>query len=172
MEMTDFLGSEKELASRIEALALQDISAARDLAQDIAHEAMSRSLSRAESSAAARLICRFLLHRKNKSRLTDCIRESEAIRRAVFGCLNTYKHSLVFLLKRIARENDLALMGEVLRLLGTNPWNDSGAPDYSDRLSVRFVAERTLAAPEDYLCLSEGSRELLKQFINSSDSLQ
>ena len=170
--MTDFLESEKELASRIEALALQDTAAAYDLACTVAHEASLRELSRAESSAAARLICRFLLHRKNKSRLTDCIRESEDIRKAVFGCLNTYKHSLIFLLKRVARENDLALTGEVLRLLGSNPWNDPGAPNYSDRLSVRFVAERTLAAPEDYLCLSEESRELLSRFINNSDSSQ
>lgn len=170
--MTDFLACEKQLASRLETLALQDIMQAQELASGIADEAMSRELCRAESSAAARLICRFLLHRKNKSRLTDCIRESDTIRKAVFGCLNTYKHSLIFLLKRIVRENDPALTGEVLRLLGSNPWNTPGAPNYSDRLSARFVAERTLAAPEDYLCLSEESKELLREFINSSDSLQ
>lgn len=167
-----FIEREKEYSLIIEKLCAEDSEKALELAADIAREALQNELSRAESSCAARLLCRFLLHRKNKSRLVNILRENGDIRKAVFGTLNTYKHSLVFLLRRAARENDTGFTEELLALLEGNPWNDEKAKDYSDRLNTVFVVKKALEAPDDYLELSEENRKLMEDFISSNGKMQ
>ena len=136
MEQINFIKDEKLLGAQIDALTEENPDNAMLTAQQLAQTALQNKLSSAESAACARLICRFLLHRKNKSRLVNYIRESEAIRKAVFGCLNTYKHSLIYLTKRIIRENDCSLTSEIISLMQGNQYNNPAAKPYSGLLDA------------------------------------
>lgn len=172
MEPMNYIECEKELGARIDSLSTESPDEAAALARELAQGAMKAELTAPQSAACARLICRFLLHRKNKNRLVSCIRESEAIRKAVFGCLNTYKHSLIYLFKRIIRENDCELTAEIIDLLQNNPYNDSAAKPYSDRWSARTVLEGALKVPEEYLSQGKQAAQLTEKALNNSDSLQ
>ena len=46
--------------------------------------------------------------------------------------------SLIFLMKRLFRLNDLALTEEILRLLASNPYRDDASKPYESRWSLRF----------------------------------
>ena len=172
MEGLSFIAQEKSLAAQIDALAAENPEAALAFVAQLSESAVQGELTRAESAAAARLICRFLLHRKNKSRLVNCISESQAIRRAVFGCLNTYKHSLIYLLKRIIRENDLELTREIITLLENNPFSDGTAKPCSDKWSSRINIEGALKVPAEYLSAGDDAARLAAERISNNDSLQ
>ncbi|NLB35825.1 MAG: hypothetical protein GX824_00715 [Clostridiales bacterium] len=123
------------------------------------------SASRAVSAAYARCVCTFLLDKKNKSMLTEIIKNNKIIREAFFGRLDTYKYSIVFVLKRILKLNDTELTKEVLRLICNNPFRDDSAKSYSDRWSLKFITDEVMKAPEDYLNLSEESMAILNQYL-------
>ena len=80
---------------------------------------------------------------------------------AIFGELNTYKYSLVFLFRRLIRLNETELTEELLSLLKNNPYRDDSAKDYSDRWSLRFIIDEALRAPDDYLDLSEENKNVI-----------
>lgn len=93
--------------------------------------------------------------------MTDVIKANPILRRAVFGQLNTYQYSLIFLMKRLFRLNDPALTEEILRLLASNPYRDDASKPYESRWSLAFLIDEVLKAPEDYLRLSQAGLELL-----------
>lgn len=172
MEIADILQEEKALGLQIEALTFEDYEAAEHMAVALAEQTEGAELSPAASAAYARLICRFLLAKKSKSRLTQCLSQNRALREAVFGRLNTYKYSLIFLLKRVLRQNDPALTREVLTLLQNNPFETPDAKPWADRWSFTFIVNEALNAPEDYLNLTEENRSVINTYLNSSDSWQ
>lgn len=166
MAINDILNEEKETGLEIERLCMSDIDAAQAMVQEIACEALAlNDLGRAQSAAYARLICRFLLHKKCKSRLAQLLTENETLTTAVFGKLNTYKYSIIFLLKRILRLNNTALTQKVLELIKENPFEDSKAKPWSDRFSLGFIITQALEAPEDYLNLSDENRAVIEKFL-------
>lgn len=159
MKNKDALGGE------IEALVTQNPERALEIVLSLCEAANEGGLTRAESSAFAALVCRFLLAKKNKSRLVALVTGNESIKAAVFGRLNTNKYSLIFLLKRLLRLNDPALTAELLTLIKNNPWCEKQAKPWSDRLSLEFVVTESLRAPEDYLCLTKENEEAVKSFL-------
>ena len=120
---------------------------------------------RGKSASAARCVTRFLLHKKSKDFLIPVILENPELRKIIFGELNTYKYSVVFILKRLVKTGNTAVIREVLELLSENPYRDDSAKDYSDRWSMSFIIRETLSAPEDYLYLSEENENLLKSYL-------
>lgn len=120
---------------------------------------------RGKSASAARCVTRFLLHKKSKDFLIPVILGNPDLRKIIFGELNTYKYSIVFILKRLVKTGDTAVIKEVLDLLCENPYRDDTAKDYSDRWSLSFIIRETLSAPDDYLNLSEENRKLLKEYV-------
>lgn len=160
----DILLDEKEVAARIEDLATVDAQAALEYCRALA-QTYGTVEQRAQSAACARCLCRFLLHRKTKSRLPALLREDALIRRIVFGTVNTYKYSLVRMLRIVMRENDPALLTQVLTLLKNNPFADENAKPYTDRWSAAFIVREALTAPADYLKLSEDCLTIIRQFL-------
>lgn len=159
----DILIYEREMSEYIDFLTSENPSAAEKYCMRLLDENKDKlSSDRAVSRAYARCLCRFLLHKKNKSRLTETIKNNETIRRALFGYLNTYKHSLVFIMKRVFRQNDIELTKGILKLLETNPYRDENAKPYSDRWSLDFLISETMKAPADYLNLSDESLKIIK----------
>ena len=74
--------------------------------------------------------------------MTDIIQANAVLRRAIFGRLNTYQYSLIFLMKRLFRLNDLALTEEILRLLASNPYRDDASKPYESRWSLVFLIDK------------------------------
>ena len=103
------------------------------------------------------------MHRKMKSRLTDMLKTDDELRAAIFGELNTYKYSLVFLFRRLIRLNETELTDELLSLLKNNPYRDDSAKDYSDRWSLRFIIDEALRAPDDYLDLTDENKRIIDE---------
>lgn len=120
---------------------------------------------RGKSASAARCVTRFLLHKKSKDFLIPVILENPDLRKTVFGELNTYKYSIVFILKRLVKTGNTDVIREALGLLSENPYRDDTAKDYSDRWSMSFIIRETLSAPEDYLNLSGENRSLLESYL-------
>lgn len=120
---------------------------------------------RGKSASAARCVTRFLLHKKSKDFLIPVILENPDLRKIVFGELNTYKYSIVFILKRLVKTGNTDVIKEVLDLLSENPYRDDSAKDYSDRWSLSFIIRETLSAPDDYLNLSEENKELIEKYL-------
>lgn len=93
------------------------------------------------------------------------ILDNPDLRKIVFGELNTYKYSIVFILKRLVKTGNTDIIKEVLDLLSDNPYRDDSAKDYSDRWSLSFIIRETLSAPDDYLNLSEENRKLIEGYL-------
>ena len=93
------------------------------------------------------------------------ILDNPDLRKTVFGELNTYKYSIVFILKRLVKTGNTDIIKEVLDLLSDNPYRDDSAKDYSDRWSLSFIIRETLSAPDDYLNLSEENRKLIEGYL-------
>lgn len=168
MNGNNIITREKELGMLMERLLEEDRDEAQRFARRLAREAENEGeLNRACSAAYARLLCRFLLSKRNKSRLTDIIREDELLTEAVFGRLNTYKYSLVFLLKRVLRLNDPELTARILTFIRDNPFEEKGAKAWSDRWSVDFIVTEALKAPGDYLALSQENKETAESFLTA-----
>ncbi len=169
--MPDILQNEQELAAYIELLTNESPEEARRFCTLLLQENDEKlSINKAVSAAYARCVCRFLLHKKNKSRLGDIIADNSVIRKAIFGRLNTYKYSLVFILKRIFRLNNVLLSKEVLDLLAGNPFRDDSAKSYAREWSLQFLISETLKAPADYLDLSEANLKIINQFLKEGES--
>lgn len=160
--MRDFLSEEKQLCAEVEELCVTDPDSAHALIDGVIADC-DEACDRAQSAAASRICCRFLMHRKMKSRLVDTLKTDDGLRKAIFGELNTYKYSLVFLFRRLIRLNDTELTDELLSLLKNNPYRDDSAKDYSDRWSLRFIIDEALRAPDDYLDLSEENKNVIDE---------
>lgn len=166
----DIILCEKEYAAHIEALTCENPERAEAFcALLISGNGDILSLNRAVSGAYARCLCRFLLHKKNKSRLVEIIKDNRVIREAVFGRMNTYKYSLVFMMKRVFRQNDVFLTGEILELLASNPFRDENAKPYEDRWSLGFLISETLKAPADYMNFSDESLKIIQTYLTESE---
>lgn len=98
--MRDFLSEEKQLCAEIEELCVTAPDSAHALIDGVIADCGEAKADRAQSAAVSRICCRFLLHRKMKSRLADTLKTDDELRAAIFGELNTYKYSLVFLFRR------------------------------------------------------------------------
>jgi len=160
--MRDFLSEEKQLCAEVEELCVTDPDSAHALIDGVIADC-DEACDRAQSAAASRICCRFLMHRKMKSRLVDTLKTDDGLRKAIFGELNTYKYSLVFLFRRLIRLNETELTDELLSLLKNNPYRDDSAKDYSDRWSLRFIIDEALRAPDDYLDLSEENKNVIDE---------
>ena len=162
--MKDFLSAEKQLCAEVEELCIADPGGAQQLIDKLLSECGGETKAdRAQSASLSRVCCRYLMHRKMKSRLVSVLCTDAALRTAVFGELNTYKYSLVFLFRRLIRLNDRELTEDLLRLLADNPYRDDSAKDYSDRRSLSFIIDEALRAPDDYLDLSEENAEAINR---------
>lgn len=167
---SDMIENEQEIAAYIELLTSEIPGEAEAFCTWFLRENDEKlSLNKATSAAFARCICRFLLHKKNKSRLGGIIADNGTIRKAVFGQLNTYKYSLVFILKRVFRMGNTALTKEVLELLTGNPFRDEAAKSYAREWSLEFLILETMKAPADYLNLSEKSLKIINQFLKEGE---
>ena len=120
---------------------------------------------RGKSASTARCVTRFLLHKKSKDFLIPVILDNPDLRKTVFGDLNTYKYSIVFILKRLVKTGNTDIIKEVLDLLSENPYRDDNAKDYSDKWSLSFIIRETLSAPDDYLNLSEENKKLIEEYL-------
>lgn len=167
----EMLAREKELSAYIEALTLTQKCAAEAFCTGLAlAQEQWDGQDAAASAACSRCMTRFLLHKTCKNTLTDTIRQNEILRRAVFGRLNTYQYSLIFLMKRLVRLNDLSLTKEILELLAANPYRDDTAKAYESRWSLAFLIGEVLRAPADYLRLEPASLDLLKNTQEEADT--
>ncbi len=162
----EMLAWEKALSAHVEALTLLDRRAAEEFCTKLAEEAERwPDQSAAASAACARCITRFLLHKKCKTTLSETLTRNSTLRAAVFGRLNTYQYSLIFLMKRLLRLHNPALTEELLELLRANPYRDDTAKPYESRWSLAFLIGEVLKAPGDYLQLDTDSRALLEGAI-------
>ena len=115
--MRDFLSEEKGLCAEVESLCMTDPDSAHALIDSVISDCGEVKSDRAQSASVSRVCCRFLMHRKMKSRLVDTLKTDDGLRKAIFGELNTYKYSLVFLFRRLIRLNETELTQELLTLL-------------------------------------------------------
>ena len=156
---------EKTLGREIDTLVAENPEAAEKFVSEMLCSVEDfNTLTAAESAAYARLACRCLLNKKFKNRLTDCIRENDTIRRAVFGFLNTYKYSLTFILRRTVRLNDVDFTKELFELMRQNRFCHAAAKPWSDKWSMDFIVDETLAAPPDYLNLTPEHEAFIRAY--------
>ncbi len=167
--MNSFSENEKALCAKADELCATDLDGAhRFIGNLIAECTPEQKSSKVQSAALSRICCRFLMHRKTKNRLVTILTQDVALRTAIFGEINTYKYSLVFLLRRLLRLNDPVLTDELLTLLKNNPYRDDSAKDYSDRWSFQFVINEALCAPDDYLNLSDENKKVIQKYTTPS----
>lgn len=168
--MADIIEDEQALAAHIDALTNESVQEGERFCTLMLQKNDEKlSLNKAVSAAYARCVCRFLLHKKNKSRLGPIIADNRVIRKAVFGRLNTYKYSLVYMMKRVFRLNNVPLTLEILDLLAENPFRDDSAKSYAREWSLHFLIHESLKAPADYLDLSEDSLKIINQFLKEGE---
>lgn len=164
MQAEYLIENEKQIGLEIDALTAENPQAALEKVLGILKENEELfSHSRAVSACLARLVSRYLMHRKNKDNMVRVISENEYLRRVYFGKLNTYKYSLIFTAKRVMRKGDVELSRELIELIKNNPYRDDTAEDYSERYSWKFIARKILDSQEEYLKLSDEIIELLNQ---------
>jgi len=166
----DILVCEREISAVIDALTAENPAEAEQFCALLLNENKEKlNTNRAVSGAYARCLCRFLLHKKNKSGLTETITNNETIRVAIFGQLNTYKYSLIFIMKRVFRQNDVVLTREILELIAGSPFRDETAKAYSDRWSLGFLIGEVMKAPVEYLNLSDESLKIIQSYLTESE---
>ena len=163
MQAEYLIENEKKIGLEIDAMTAENPQAALEKVLGILKENEELfSHSRAVSACLARLVSRYLMHRKNKDNMVRVIAENEYLRRVYFGALNTYKYSLIFTAKRVMRKGDVELSRELIELIKNNPYRDDTAEDYSERYSWKFIAKKILDSQEEYLKLSDEIVELLQ----------
>ena len=163
MQAEFLIENEKSIGIEIDALTAENPQDALEKVLGILKENEELfSHSRAVSACLARLVSRYLMHRKNKDNMVRVIAENEYLRRVYFGKLNTYKYSLIFTAKRVMRKGDVELSRELIELIKNNPYRDDTAEDYSERFSWKFIAKKILDSQEEYLKLSDEIVELLQ----------
>lgn len=156
--------NEKQIGLEIDALTAENPVGTQDYVVNFLRENEDNFVhSRAVSACIARLVSRWLMHRKNKDNLVRILSENGYLRRVYFGELNTYKYSIIFAAKRVMRKGDVKLSGEIIELIKNNPYRDDTAEDYSDRFSWRFIAKKILDSQEEYLKLSDDIIALLNE---------
>ena len=164
MQAEYLIENEKAIGLEIDSLTAENPQAALEKVLVILKENEELfSHSRAVSACLARLVSRYLMHRKNKDNMVRVIAENEYLRTVYFGRLNTYKYSLIFTAKRVMRKGDIELSRELIELIKNNPYRDDPAEDYSERFSWKFIAKKILDSQEEYLKLSDEIVELLNQ---------
>ncbi len=163
MQAEFLIENEKQIGLEIDALTAENPQAALEFILGFLEENEELfSHSRAASACVARLVSRYLMHRKNKDNMVRVITENSYLRRVYFGRLNTYKYSLIFTAKRVMRKGDVELSREIIELIKNNPYRDDTAEDYSERFSWKFIAKKILDSQEEYLKLSDEIVALLK----------
>ena len=163
MQAEFLIENEKSIGIEIDALTAENPQDALEKVLGILKENEELfSHSRAVSACLARLVSRYLMHRKNKDNMVRVIAENEYLRQVYFGKLNTYKYSLIFTAKRVMRKGDVDLSRELIELIKNNPYRDDTAEDYSERFSWKFIAKKILDSQEEYLKLSDEIVELLQ----------
>ena len=164
MQAEFLIENEKSIGIEIDALTAENPQDALEKVLGILKENEELfSHSRAVSACLARLVSRYLMHRKNKDNMVRVIAENDYLRHVYFGKLNTYKYSLIFTAKRVMRKGDVDLSRELIELIKNNPYRDDTAEDYSERFSWKFIAKKILDSQEEYLKLSDEIVELLNQ---------
>ncbi len=163
MQAEILIENEKEIGLKIDALTAENPQEALEFILGFLKENEELfSHSRAASACVARLVSRYLMHRKNKDNMVRVITENSYLRSVYFGRLNTYKYSMIFTAKRVMRKGDVEISREIIELIKNNPYRDDTAEDYSERFSWRFIAKKILDSQEEYLKLSDEIVELLK----------
>ncbi len=156
--------NEKSIGLEIDAMTAENPLGTMEYIENLLRENEEYfSHSRAVSACMARLVSRWLMHRKNKDNLVKALSENEYLRSVYFGKLNTYKYSIIFAAKRVMRKGDAALSREIIELIKNNPYRDDTAEDYSERFSWNFIAKKILDSQEEYLKLSDEIIALLKE---------
>lgn len=112
------------------------------------------NIGRGESASVARCITAFLLHKQCKSLLVPFLRENPRLTEALFGRLNTYKYSMVFMLKRVMHAGEEELSRRIISLIVSNPFRDDSARAYSEKWSLSFILGEILAEDREYLRIS------------------
>ena len=160
----ELIGNEREIGLKIDAMTAENPQEALEFVLGFLEENEELfSHSRAASACVARLVSRYLMHRKNKDNMVRVITENSYLRSAYFGRLNTYKYSLIFTAKRVMRKGDVEISREIIELIKNNPYRDDAAEDYSERFSWKFIARKILDSQEEYLKLSDEIVELLSK---------
>ncbi len=163
MTAEQLLENEKEIGLTIDAMTAENPQEALQFVEALLRE--NENLfepNRAPSAALARLVSRFLMHRKNKDNMVGMIAQNDYLRTVYFGKLNTYKYSLVFVAKRVLRKGDAVLSAELLDLIKHNPYRDDTSESYSERFSWKFIRDKIIASQEEYLRLSDEILSLLE----------
>ncbi len=163
MKAEILIENERETGLKIDSLTAENPQAALEFVLSFLKENEELfSHSRAASACVARLVSRYLMHRKNKDNMVRVITENRYLRSVYFGRLNTYKYSLIFTAKRVMRKGDVEISREIIELIKNNPYRDDTAEDYSERFSWKFIAKKILDSQEEYLKLSDEIVALLK----------
>lgn len=163
--MIDICKEEKAISARIDEVTNENPALGETYCAELLKNNSDKFSERRASAALSRCLCRFLLHKRCKNTFLKTIKENEIIRTAFFGELNTYKYSIVWILKRVVRSGDEALMKECLELLSKNPYRDDTAKDYESRWSMKFLIEETLKAPEEYLNITDSQRKIIEKYL-------
>lgn len=154
--------NERAVIEKMLSLAAEDGNEALELTLALLENHPAEKISRGESASAARCITAFLLHRRRKSELVPILREENALCEAVFGRLNTYKYSMIFMLRRVMHSGDEALSLKILELIKNNPYRDDAAKDYSEKWSYEFILRELQSDSGDYIKLGDALRAELK----------
>lgn len=159
---SDICKNEKSVSAFIDSITNIDVKQGEEFCTRLLEKNSDRFNERFASSSLSRCLCRFLLHKKCKNTFLTVLRDNKTIKTAFFGQLNTYKYSIVWALKRIVRLGDDEFTSECMALLKNNPYRDDTAKEYESRWSLKFIVSEVLSAPEDYLNLTDGQREILE----------
>lgn len=163
--MIDICKEEKIISARIDELTDENVADGERCCTELLEINSPRFSDRRASAALSRCLCRFLLHKRCKNTFIKIIKENEIIRTAFFGELNTYKYSIVWILKRVIRSGDEKLLKECMDLLSKNPYRDDGAKDYESRWSLGFIVRETLDAPEEYLKITDLQQKIIEEYV-------
>lgn len=163
--MIDICKEEKTVSARIDELTNESPVSGEAYCAELLKENYDKFRDRRASAALSRCLCRFLLHKKCKNTFLKTIKENEIIRTAFFGELNTYKYSIVWILKRVVRSGDEELLQKCMDLLSKNPYRDDKSKDYESRWSLDFIVRETLNAPEEYLKITDEQRRIIEKYL-------
>lgn len=163
----DVCKNEKSVSGYIDLLTSDDVKKGEEFCTRLLEKNSDRFNERFASASLSRCLCRFLLHKRCKNTFLTVLHDNITIKRAFFGQLNTYKYSIVWVLKRIVRLGDDEFTSECLELLKQNPYRDDTAKDYESRWSLQFIVNEVMNAPEEYLKLTDSQREILENSYSS-----
>lgn len=155
--------NERAVIEKMLALAAEEGDEALELSLALLKNHPSKAITRGESASVARCITAFLLHRQRKSQLVSLLREQTELCEAIFGELNTYKYSMIFMLRRVMHSGDEDSALRILRLIKENPYRDDLAKDYSEKWSYEFILRELSEDSGEYLRLSDAFKSVLEE---------